>query len=41
MPAGAFHPIGETTSKMLDWVPASLRIIRTRTAHVRYPVGLH
>ena len=27
---GALHPIGETTSEMLDWVPASLRIIRTR-----------
>src|SRR5262249_24528698 len=26
---GALHPIGETTSEMLDWVPASLRIIRT------------
>src|SRR5262249_34819500 len=27
---GALHSIGETTSEMLDWVPASLRIIRTR-----------
>jgi transposase len=27
---GALHPIGETTSEMLDWVPASLRIIRIR-----------
>jgi transposase len=26
---GALHPIGETTSEMLGWVPASLRI-RTR-----------
>jgi len=27
---GALHPVGETTSEMLDWVPASLRIIRIR-----------
>jgi transposase len=25
---GALHPIGVTTSEMLDWVPASLRVIR-------------
>ena len=25
---GALHAIGETTSEMLDWVPASLRVIR-------------
>jgi transposase len=28
--AAALHPIGETTSEMLDWVPASLRVIRIR-----------
>jgi transposase len=27
---GTLHPIGVTTSEMLDWVPASLRIIRIR-----------
>jgi transposase len=26
---GALHSVGETISEMLDWVPASLRIIRT------------
>lgn len=26
---GALHAIGETVSKMLDWVPARLRVIRT------------
>lgn len=25
---GAIHPIGETVSEMLDWVPARLRVIR-------------
>jgi transposase len=27
---GALHAIGESTSEMLDWVPASLRVIRIR-----------
>jgi len=27
---GALHPIGESVSEMLDWVPASLRVIRIR-----------
>ena len=27
---GAIHHIGETVSEMLDWVPARLRVIRTR-----------
>jgi transposase len=27
---GAIHPIGETVSEMLDWVPARLRVIRIR-----------
>jgi transposase len=27
---GALHPIGETVSEMLDWVPARLRVIRIR-----------
>jgi transposase len=27
---GGLHPIGVTTSEMLDWVPASLRVIRIR-----------
>jgi len=27
---GALHPIGVTTSEMLDWVPASVRVIRIR-----------
>jgi hypothetical protein len=25
---GALHPIGESVSEMLDWVPAQLRVIR-------------
>ena len=27
---GRLHPIGETTSEMLDWVPAQLRVVRIR-----------
>jgi transposase len=27
---GTLHPIGETVSEMLDWVPASLRVLRIR-----------
>ena len=27
---GGLHPIGETTSEMLDWVPARLRVVRIR-----------
>ena len=27
---GALHPVGESVSEMLDWVPASLRVIRIR-----------
>lgn len=27
---GALHPIGETVSEMLDWVPAQLRVVRIR-----------
>ena len=27
---GALHPIGESVSEMLDWVPATLRVIRIR-----------
>lgn len=27
---GALHAIGETTSEMLDWVPARLRVVRIR-----------
>ncbi len=27
---GALHAVGETTSEMLDWVPASLRVVRIR-----------
>jgi len=27
---GALHPIGESVSEMLDWVPAQLRVIRIR-----------
>ncbi|MGE0667844.1 MAG: IS66 family transposase [Sphingomonadales bacterium] len=27
---GRLHPIGETTSEMLDWVPAQLRVLRIR-----------
>jgi transposase len=27
---GTLHPIGVTTSEMLDWVPASVRVIRIR-----------
>jgi transposase len=27
---GALHAIGETVSEMLDWVPASLRVVRIR-----------
>ena len=27
---GALHPAGESVSEMLDWVPASLRVIRIR-----------
>jgi transposase len=27
---GGLHPIGETTSEMLDWIPARLRVVRIR-----------
>lgn len=27
---GALHPAGETVSEMLDWIPASLRVVRIR-----------
>src|SRR6266545_2581563 len=27
---GALHPIGESVSEMLDWVPAQLRVVRIR-----------
>ena len=27
---GALHPLGESVSEMLDWVPASLRVLRIR-----------
>ncbi len=27
---GALHPIGESVSEMLDWVPASVRVLRIR-----------
>src|SRR5262249_4905975 len=27
---GALHPIGESVSEMLDWIPAQLRVIRIR-----------
>jgi transposase len=27
---GALHPIGESVSEMLDWVPATLRVLRVR-----------
>ena len=27
---GALHPIGESVSEMLDWIPATLRVIRIR-----------
>ena len=27
---GALHAVGETVSEMLDWVPASLRVVRIR-----------
>ena len=32
---GALHSIGVTTSEMLDWVPASLRVIRIHSTKVR------
>lgn len=28
--AAALHPIGESVSEMLDWVPASVRLLRIR-----------
>jgi transposase len=29
---GALHVIGESVSKMLDWLPAQLRVARSRRA---------